>query len=196
MRWRQGELLGAVKKASGILGWMNRSTETRSREVIIPLCSAVVHPFRGTKYRKEVDKHDWDWQRTTERLWDLGWFSQEERQLWEHPTAFQALMGGVKETLLTAVHGSRGRSSSTNWNMRGLGWSHENSPAVGMGSREVGLSPSLVSSCPNWVKHWVAWSEPRTGSALGRDWGWGPPPCHPVKREMRSTFVLFAKSTE
>jgi len=49
-----------------------------TKEVIIPLCSALVHLFWGTKCRKEVDEHDEVQQGATERLWDRGWFSLEK----------------------------------------------------------------------------------------------------------------------
>lgn len=38
----------AVKKVNDILGCINRSTESRSQEVIVPVYSALVNPTKGT----------------------------------------------------------------------------------------------------------------------------------------------------
>jgi len=38
------QLVFAAKKAHGILGYIRRSVARRSREVLLPLCSALVRP--------------------------------------------------------------------------------------------------------------------------------------------------------
>jgi len=129
----------AAQKARYILGCKRRRVASRSRELILPLCSAVVKfcleyyiQLWGPQHKKHVDLLEWVQRRATKmilglehlfcegRLSELGLFNLEKRRLWGDLIAalhyLKDAYKKVQERLFTKACGDR--ISSTSFNLK------------------------------------------------------------------------------